>query len=195
MHLQCELNENRILALCSKRRKMKDYNIDVTLEHGAPIRKKILVVLYIGLIDGLLLPLITVGILIAWLAGAIEWEIEMTIVFVLGNVLFIPLIILFIHILIKDKKLKNEIKLWINDVIEVTAYSKTIDVWQPVFYMPKERKIEVRFHLDKMLYTRISTGKAVGGKKGYARFYNKYADRKIRILYSPKYDKVLILKD
>lgn len=42
---------------------------------------------------------------------------------------------------------------------------------------------------------RESTARVYGGGEGYVGCFNKYADREVNILYSPKFDEVMILKD
>lgn len=76
---------------------VKISDIEVTLEHGALLDKNGLIILYAGLIDCLMLPLITVGMLIAWTAGVMEWESNMAYALALGNPMLILLGALFLY--------------------------------------------------------------------------------------------------
>ncbi|GHV02932.1 hypothetical protein FACS1894211_15200 [Clostridia bacterium] len=75
------------------------------------------------------------------------------------------------------------------------AYSSKIDEVRSVVWQPKAIKIQVRFKIAGQQHKKESTAKVLGGWKGYLGAYKKYADGEIRILYSPKYDEGLIVKD
>lgn len=168
---------------------MQMVNIDASLSHGNFLDKKQLTVLYIGLFVSLLLPLLAIILLIT----QIEWDGKMIFAMVVGNIMFISFFSVLVFIKIKNNKLKRKIMIWIKDAIEVKAYSKNIGE-NRLGIQPKAVKIQVRFKINDMAFTRESTAKAFGGQKGYLGTYKKYADREIDILYSPKYDEVLILK-
>lgn len=104
--------------------------------------------------------------------------------------------ILFIFILIKNHKHKKRILLWLKDVVEIETYSKKIDsYWNPASVI-SHIKIQVDFKFNEKIISKTSAGKVIGiTGEGYHKIWAKYADRKINILYSPKYDEVLILKD
>jgi len=97
-------------------------------------------------------------------------------------------------IVVKNEKTRKEILVWLEDAIELTAYSERIGVWTPLFQSLV--KIQVYFEIDGNMHTQISKGKPIGGitHNGYHNLWKKYADRKINIIYSPKYDQVIVLK-
>ena len=117
------------------------------------------------------------------------------IIFILGPAfLFVPLLI----ILLKNNKACKEILLWLedNDIVELNAYSKKIDTWNPTALFPAI-KIQVEFEFDEKHCSFVSEKKLYGGgiPEGYHQVWAKYADKEINILYSPKYNQVLILKN
>ena len=139
--------------------------------------------------------LVTILILIVpFIVPGVEFESIVIFVVVSGNILFVSLMSVAIYIKVKNDRLKKKILLWLEDAIETIAYSKKIGE-NRVGLPPKATKIRVRFAINGVTYKRESTAKIVGGQRGYLGTYNKYANREIRILYSPKYDEVLILKD
>ena len=104
-----------------------------------------------------------------------------------------PLALLIL--IIRNEKLRDQIVIWLNDSVELTAYSKAIGVWRPNFLSPAT-KIQVEFEMDGLHFSRESKGKlGVGCPEGHHGIWTKYANKPIRILYSPKYDEVLVLKE
>lgn len=106
--------------------------------------------------------------------------------------------IIWLIILIRNEKVREKIFIWIEDSVELTAYSKKIGVkyWIGIPLI----KIQVEFEKDGIKYVRTSEkeehGKVDMGRPiGYFAGISKYVDRKIKILYSPKYDQVMVLKD
>ena len=100
-------------------------------------------------------------------------------------------------------KARKEILLWLEDSVEVYAHSKRVgtqdhgDVILDLISGPSSAKIQVTFTIGKKHYTRISGKKGRLGisDNGFQRIWLDYSDRAIRILYSPKYDQVIVLKD
>jgi len=112
---------------------------------------------------------------------------------VVTNIYLIALLSIFIFIKIQNIKHKGKIMIWLEDAIETTAYSKQVSqIW---LGLRKGVKIQVTFKINGKTYKRESTAKVIRGQKGHLVAYKKYVDREIRILYSEKYDEVLILKD
>lgn len=109
--------------------------------------------------------------------------------------------VLLIQLLL-SYRLKKEIYSWLDDVVELTAQSMMYSSIRGA------KKLMVRFEYGGKKYTFLS-GKPKKSKNstlranqtlpqtsgGYAVFFNLYADRTIKILFSKKYSQVLILKD
>ena len=97
----------------------------------------------------------------------------------------------------KNEKLRDNVNLWLEDAVEVKAFSKKIGVMRAMGIV-KGVRLQVDFVIDNIHYSRESTYYDSLSKKfkaGYYVMWSKYADRQINILYSPKYDEVMILKD
>lgn len=101
------------------------------------------------------------------------------------------LIIMGVYFLIKNNLLKRKMRIWMEDAVELYAYSEEISrFWMPMH--PTATKIRVKFQWEGRNYVRTSGN---GKRKAYQKVFTKYANRYIRILYSPKYDQIMILKD
>ena len=99
-------------------------------------------------------------------------------------------IIFSLYQLIQQVQLKNKISLWIKDAVELSAtaiYDKSMN-FGILGTLPS---IIVSFSYQDKTYRK----KSFGGKRRLDRLLQKYINKKIKILYSPTYDEVLILKD
>jgi len=173
---------------------MKIQDVDVSLSNGGLATKKIISALYFCIII-LFLPLLgTISFIIATIVLGESWLIEAIIAFCILDLVSILVLSLCLWLLIRNKKLKQEITLWLEDAVELKAYSKRIGTLTPSLFIIKYAIIQVDFIFNDVKYSRISTGWS-RNFKGYRYAFAKYADREINILYSPKYDQVLILKD
>jgi hypothetical protein len=124
----------------------------------------------------------------------VEWD-SLTIFGMVGGDIFsFAFLAVLIFIKNDNNKRRDKIILCLEDAIETTAKSVKIGEIR-LGFQPKSVKIQVRFKVNGKTYIRESTAKVFGGWEGYLGVYKKYADREICILYSQKYDEVLILKD
>ncbi|MDE7182847.1 MAG: hypothetical protein K2O41_07505 [Clostridia bacterium] len=105
------------------------------------------------------------------------------ILFVIGLAVLVPIVI----VLVKNTKHDKEISVWLEDenLFETTAipweFSSQL-IGFGVYY-----RFGVDFEKDGASYRKISSG--------YDAFYKRIKDTQVNILYSPKYDEVMILKD
>lgn len=117
---------------------------------------------------------------------------------IIGFVLVFSLLpILLLVFIIKNEKKRKQVELWIEDSIEIEATSNSIGVKRQLGLFDCV-KIQVNFEIDGICYSRESDSNIYKKKNfegGYYYLWSKYADRKVKILYSPKYDQVMILKD
>ena len=166
-------------------------NIDVSLSRGKLWNKAQSIVFYCGVVDCCCFFVITV-LLIA--IPEVVWDLKLALTIGGCDIGAAALMSLFIVVKIQKEKLSKEVKLWLEDAIEITAYSQKVGENRPGF-QPKATKIRVSFTMGGKHYRKDSSLTPLGGRKGYAGCFNKYADREVNIMYSPKYDEVLILKD
>ena len=88
---------------------------------------------------------------------------------------------------------KKKIALWLKDAVILGARCKSLGTQFQVRARVglTATAIEVKFYYNGKMYKRRSERK---GKLLYLFLFNKYADKGILIAYSPKYDKVMLLK-
>jgi len=175
---------------------MKISNIDASLKYGRFFTGKWLAFLYSALIIAFFIPLITIIMIFLTFFGLV-WDNDMIFALAFCNVFSLSLAAICLWTIICNNKLRKRIVMWLEDAIEIKAFSKTLAT-RSFLLQSKLVKMKVRFKLADVDYVRDSAGKMLGaGKKleGYHKIFVKYADRKINILYSSKYDQVLILKD
>lgn len=166
-------------------------DIDVSLSQGQLYRIIHFIILWFAFISSSLL--IIMGI-VSLVISCIEWDSEIFIAGIICIFMGICFLIVITHCLIKDKKIKRKVVIWLEDAKELKAYSKKIDEHR-LGMQPKSTKIQIDFTLNNNRYKIESTYKVFGGYEGSVSCFNKYADRDVNILYSPKYNEVLILKD
>ena len=112
-----------------------------------------------------------------------------------------------LYIILKNARLTKRIKEWLKDAVEIDAYCKYIDNFK-VMGQPTQIKIQVEFKYNGKKIKKLSGDERYNEgnssmnlinkystKTGYDWFFKKFADRQIKILYSPKYDQVLLLND
>ncbi|MDE5721884.1 MAG: hypothetical protein K2I30_03990 [Clostridia bacterium] len=100
-------------------------------------------------------------------------------------------------LIIKNEKVRKEVSLWIEDSVKVGAFAKSVGIKKQLGIFPCV-KIQIDFDINGVHYSRESHSNHYKDKSfedGYYYIWSKYCDRKIDILYSPKYDEVMILKD
>lgn len=165
-------------------------NIDVSLSLGQLIygRKWIPVICFF--LMGTIFPILS--LIMCFLP--MDWDSVMLTTIVLLNLFSLLILILPVYIIIKDRWIKKQVKLWMQDAVKLDAHSKAIDEHRTLFGM-KGSRIQVTFEMNGTNYVLNSTVKMFGGQYACLTSFTKYANRKINILYSPKYDEVMILKD
>lgn len=174
---------------------MKVSDIDVSLTYGKYFSGKWLILLYFGLITNFTIPCSAILIAIIYLILKIPLTEELFIIpFLCCSILFLLFSFYFLCLILNNRKLRKNIELWIEDSIQVRAWAKLLDKFR-VFGQPiAEVKIEVSFLINKRRFVKES-GDGKKRNRIYQKALAKYADREITILYSPKYDQVLILRD
>lgn len=98
----------------------------------------------------------------------------------------------------RNEKIRKDILEWIEDSIELNAYCKSLSVkyWLGI----PLNKLQTEFDIDGIHYVRVSDNEKRGALDfgrpiGYYSGVSKYVDKEVKILYSPRYDQVLILKN
>lgn len=165
-------------------------DIDISLSLGQLVYGKKWVPVICFILMAMLFPILTLVIC----SFSINWNPDMIVTLILLNLFSLAILSLPLYIIIKDKWIKKQVTIWMKDSVKLEACSKKIDECNLMF-LPKGIRIQVAFEMNGTKYVRNSTVKTFGGGKAYLTSFTKYADRKINVLYSPKYDEVMILKD
>lgn len=113
--------------------------------------------------------------------------------FVCGSIIFALFLLSTICLQMFFNKGKKKATVWLEDAIVLEAYAKSVGQTLHVRNMIARTAtaIEVSFEYDDKRCVRQSTYK---DKPLYLAVYTKYADKKILIAYSPKYDEVMLIK-
>lgn len=106
--------------------------------------------------------------------------------------------ICFAVVIIINHKNCLRVKEWLNDAVKLKAYAKKLDeskVYSGIIPL-KATKIIVTFIYNGQHVSKMSgkQDKAISRFNGYSPALEKYVDREFDIMYSPKYDQVMILK-
>ena len=163
--------------------------IDASLEYGRFFTGGLLKFANFALGFTLFFLLLINVILLIFLSGS-ELDGDVMFGLISMNILLIPFFAVMLYIVRKNKKLKKNILIWIEDAVELIAYSENIG---NIMHIPPQTKIRVTFYFDGKPYSKVSKG-GDWLTYGHHKIFTRYANREINILYSPKYDQVLILK-
>lgn len=145
-------------------------------------------ILYALLFVPMLFPLLTVLILYMASIGEIVLTDKITII-IFGNVFSIFLFSIILWRLIYNNKLTKKIKNWLQDAIYIKATARRLDLISTRY---KPYQIEVEFFYNNKKLRHIS--RAGNWFLGYYKFFAE-SNKIINILYSPKYNEVIILKE
>ena len=131
-----------------------------------------------------------VAYLVFILSCIIDWEDTGIIVF-LGATLGCGVMFgSMLYLILRNRKLKKRIKLWMQDAVLLKAQSNTVDRFRSYRQIVEEVSIRVHFrYLDKR-HEQISGTKT---RKRYT-FFNQYTDRDLLISYSPTYDQIMLIR-
>ena len=101
-----------------------------------------------------------------------------------------PLNFISVAFLIADRRVRKLINEWQKDAVKLTAKAKSRSIVSVRFN--KGSKLHVRFVYNNKTIERLSGTKITNG---FDTLYPTLDNKNITILYSPKHDEVMILKD
>lgn len=96
-----------------------------------------------------------------------------------------------LYLLIKNDINVKSCKKWLNDAVELYAKSNGIKKTHFAFTDIGMIKLKVSFEYNGNKIEKYSGSKQ---NNGFDRVFSNYSDKQIKIMYSPKYDEVMILK-
>lgn len=172
--------------------------IGSSLRYGIVFTKHWYIAIYFFICICALIPLSSVGYLIEGWVTRTKFTISDILCAVLypNLVALICLGIVTVPLIMKNK-LKKRIFLWLDDAIELDAKTVELDSrYTRLLFKETKLKVEFKFDRQHIVLTSEQPDKpcSLFNYRGYRRDLTKYANKKVKILYSPKYDEVLFLK-
>ena len=141
------------------------------------------------------LSIVVLSIIIAF-CNVKEIGVSQLLIFIIGIIFsFGGSATIILYFLYQNRKKEKKIRECLKDAVLLEARTKDISN-SVVDRIYSGVKIKVEFNYKNIVHVCQSGNK--NSKKrnnGYDKVFRKYVNRKIRILYSPKYDEVLMLKD
>lgn len=115
-------------------------------------------------------------------------------------ILIMPCLLLPVSVwfLIHTNKLKRLIKLWLEDAVPIETRTKTVDTYFTFRDFSKSIKIDFKFkgkRITRYSGKRDNKSSGFNSSSGYDSIFIRLADKEVTILYSEKYDQVLILDE
>ena len=164
--------------------------IVATINYGRLLWGKYFILILFNFIISLLIPTVTITILILVSKNMIIWEPKIILTLILANIFSIFLFSVSLSILIIDKKKKKKISLMLKDAIKLNAFVKRKPITQ---IGENPYRVSISFKFNDLLKEKVSPNGNIF--VGYSKTYLKYVNQNIEILFSPKYDEVMFLKD
>lgn len=179
--------------------KIKLNRIDATLKYGQFFTGKWIVFFYSLIVFCAVMPISSIVYLFLVLLNIEIVDNETILVLICSSTVCILIILGVLFVLHKNCKLKKKIAMWLEDAVELTAQTITLDTFRTLGHPVAETKLQVKFNyygINKVQSSFDETKKDHWYKRnGYFKILSKYSNRTIKIMYSPKYDQVLILKN
>lgn len=170
---------------------MKKRRIVATLAYGKIFSPMIMTMFIVMLFCGVML----IPLLIVFAILRNEY------LLLLGLLLSVLCIFLSVYAIVHHIRIKREINLWKQDAVLLMAKSKIIEektVYDRGIPQGKEAKVSVKFQYNENKLKHVSGEKIkkdiFHSYKGFDSIFLKYGDCEIDILYSPRFDQVMILK-
>ena len=170
---------------------MKQINNKITasLKYGKVFLGVRKTLLYVILFVSFLFPCITIGMLLSHYFGVLDLTPSMKLPLIFGNLFSLVVFGVVFWRIVYNHRLLNKIEIWLEDAVLITATAKRLDLIDAKY---KPYQIEVSFSFDNKAQKHMS------GAGNFIIGYYKFIiekEKKMQILYSPKYNEVLILEE
>lgn len=121
----------------------------------------------------------------------------------LGEILCCTVVVLILptlfgFLIFCNERHRGEIEKWVNSSVELIAYSRELDALKDYLGIKYSYKIRIEFEYEGKHYKYESAGKQIGGTDfsvGYHSVWKDYLNKQVKILYSPKYEQVIVPKN
>lgn len=167
----------------------RDIQIEGVLDQGIILRNGRLAVLWMVLLFPLLFPIITLCVGITVWVGAMEWDKYVVGGLVGANLFGLICFVPSLYVLIKNIKLKKSLEIWLEDSEMVNAHILRRDL---IDVNSVSRQLEVNFVFQEQAIIMRSTDNLMSKYKN--KWFLKYADKNVEVLYSPKFRKIIFYK-
>ena len=173
-----------------------------TLKYGGfdGSKRKLILISYIAFVSVFVIMGVCMILYMTGVIGDGKTDVNVNILeIIVGSLFMFVLLPLGVGILIfKNEKQRNEIKLWLEDAVELKAYSRKIDAFSTLLSQ-EQYKIQIEFEYGGKSFCCVSRGKifknSEEARDGYHAEWRDYLDKEVSILYSPKYEEVMVLKN
>ena len=169
---------------------MKKDKIVATLTYGKVYSKGVLILI----LTTLLMLIIMIPLTIYCAIDSSEYEVLLCLVMPIIGFIGLPYLIYF------WVKTDKSIKQWKKDAVKLWAVTKELDSITNTFLRVRKIKIKVQFEYNDKKITQVSgelndiRESIFYMQPGYDAVFQKYANKRIEILYSQQYKQVMILK-
>lgn len=163
---------------------MEKREIEATLKNGKLMSKKfkyflIIVSFFLVL---LLISVVVVAFIYSHYEKDKKFIISLIILIIFMSSIYLPI---SFYVLFFEYKRKREVDLWLNDIIEITAVFNLKYDYQPSIWSGNY-KLEATFCFEGKMKTLCSQSSNL--------IFKKYANKTLNVLYSPKYEQILFVK-
>lgn len=174
-------------------------SIDASLQYGQYFSGKWMV-LFISLIAYCVVLILAFFIwLILVKCGIEQYDNDAHVSMICCLCISILVIIGMLYVMYKNNRLKKKILLWLNDAVKLHATTRVLESFRTFGHPIAETKLLIEFYYnDKKIICESgdNTKKDHWYKRnGFFKILSKYGNKNIKILYSPTYNQVLILKN
>ena len=115
-------------------------------------------------------------------------------IMIVAYLISILMMIAYFVAVIQNEVVKRKLMKWLEDAIQLKAYTEGIEHPIQTRYTAGIMKLKISFKYEGKLIKKYSgSNEDIYSNNGYDRIFNQFADKEINILYSPKYDEVILL--
>ena len=162
--------------------------IDCTLKYGKVYIKQLKLLNILNLILVVISNLLLIGGIVLWAVSEIAIK-EFSLVAIIYIAITL-LVVTSVYILKKNKKRNIEITEWLKDAVELKAEINRLDLTN-ANYQPYQIEVVLKYKGKEI---RKISNKANHLTEGAHKIFAKYHNKKVNVLYSEKYDEILLIK-
>lgn len=163
-------------------------NFAGTLKKGELLTYKKIVITYVGLAISTIIPIVSLGVIITISLGVMTWNLNIIIALICFNFFGLLLFLAILLSLLKYYNIKKTIKKCLTECEKTIATVRRVDIADAA-YQPYQ--VEFVFVIKGKTYHKLSPRNNLF--IGYNKYFLKLVNKQVPILYSEKYNEVIIL--